>query len=435
MYNNKETTVEPFLRVLNIRKVFIGSSMREFPILDDVNLEIQPSEIVSLLGRSGSGKSTLLRIIAGVGEKFHGKVFHRGNEVKHPIGGLSMVFQSFALLPWLTVLENVQLALEAQEIFGEKKIKRALEAIDTVGLDGFESAYPRELSGGMSQRAGIARALSSNPDVLLMDEPFSALDVLTADNLRGDLLRILRSKLRRSTSVLLVTHNIEEAITMSDRILIFATHPGYVRAEISVGLPHPRNPKDFSFRTLVDQVYILMTQGQITPEKSKKTIGIGYELPNVDTSEIIGFVEQLYKRSYNGFMNLSEIADALRFEIDDLFPVMEALNVLHLARIHRRGISLTRRGYEIAIADILKKKKLFRKHLFRYIPLISYIKKTLNVSPKGEKPKGFFIDRLEKFSTEYVAHQTLKTIIEWGRYAEIFAYDANTDNLNLKNPT
>ena len=228
-------------------------------VLENVDLTLSPNEIVGLLGRSGSGKSTLLRSIAGLLKPTGGTVTVKdmpGDDTAH---GVSMVFQSFALFPWLTVLRNVELGLEAQGVHPDERRKRSLAAIDLIGLDGFENAYPKELSGGMRQRVGLARALVVQPSVLLMDEPFSALDVLTAETLRTDLLDLWCEGRMPIRSILMVTHNIEEAVLMCDRILVFSSNPGRVIAEIKVDLPQPRKRLDPAFRALVDDIYARMT--------------------------------------------------------------------------------------------------------------------------------------------------------------------------------
>ncbi|MBI4725125.1 MAG: ABC transporter ATP-binding protein, partial [Rhodomicrobium sp.] len=250
---------QALVSVKDVKHFYKRGTSSSLLVLDDVNLNLYDNEIVALLGRSGSGKSTLLRIISGLMPASDGEVDIEGRPVKGPASGLAMVFQSFALFPWLTVLENVELGLEAQGVPQEERRKRALAAIDLIGLDGFETAYPKELSGGMRQRVGLARALVVNPKVLLMDEPFSALDVLTAETLRTDLLDLWCEGRMPIRAILLVTHNIEEAVLMSDRIVVFSSNPGRVIAEIKVNLPQPRNRVDPAFRALVDDIYARMT--------------------------------------------------------------------------------------------------------------------------------------------------------------------------------
>jgi NitT/TauT family transport system ATP-binding protein len=251
-----------------------GSDSPGSLVLDHVSLRLEQNEIVGLLGRSGCGKSSLLRIVAGLARPTAGEVAYRGVKVVGPLNNIAMVFQSFALFPWLSVLENVELGLKARKVSAAESRKRALAAIDLIGLDGFESAYPKELSGGMRQRVGFARALVVQPDILLMDEPFSALDVLTAETLRTDLLDLWVEGRMPIKSILMVTHNIEEAVLMCDRIIILSSNPGRIAAEIKVGLPHPRNRLDPAFRQLVDQIYATMTQRTETEKYRGKFPGM-----------------------------------------------------------------------------------------------------------------------------------------------------------------
>src|SRR5215475_7243998 len=250
----------PLIDFCGVSRVFPKGSGEDLLVLDQVDLTIRSGEIVGLLGRSGSGKSTLLRIIAGLIAPSSGDARCRGEIIQGPPNGVALVFQSFALFPWLTVLQNVELGLEALGIDAAERRTRALAAIDLIGLDGFESAYPKELSGGMRQRVGFARALVVHPDLLLMDEPFSALDVLTAETLRTDMIDLWMEGRLPIKSVLIVTHNIEEAVLMCDRILVFSSNPGRVARELKVELPHPRNRLDPAFRQLVDSLYEHMTQ-------------------------------------------------------------------------------------------------------------------------------------------------------------------------------
>jgi NitT/TauT family transport system ATP-binding protein len=424
------------IQVKNIQKSFKKTGKQELLVLDHVDLDIREGEIIALLGKSGSGKSTLLRIIAGLIAPSDGEVLFHGEPIHRPVPGLTMVFQHFALLPWLSVLENVELGLEAQGVPKAERRKRALKAIDIVGLDGFESAYPKELSGGMAQRVGFARALVVNPEVLLMDEPFSALDVLTADNLRGDLINIWKSPDTTIKGILLVTHNIEEAAYLADRILIFGINPGRVRAELKVDFPHPRDHDNPKFRALVDEIYTLMTrpEGAVTvEEKRPKMIGIGYRLPEVEISEITGLVETLSE--YEGHVDLPELAEDLHMEIDDLFPVMEALEILRFARVSDGDIELTPHGKELAEADILGRKKIFAAHLMSYVPIVRYIRSVLDARPDHRASEDQFIEELEEYLSEDAAKDVLETIIDWSRYAEVFAFDYDTGMLSLENPT
>lgn len=426
---------ETIIAIEHLKKSFKKASAQELHVLEDVNFKLQEGEIVALLGKSGSGKSTLLRIIAGLVAPSSGSVTYRGKPVTRPVPGIAMVFQSFALMPWLTVLENVELGLEAQGIGREERRHRAIEAIDIIGLDGFESAFPKELSGGMRQRVGFARALVINPDVLLMDEPFSALDVLTAENLKSDLLELWKEKKTNTNGILLVTHNIEEAATLADRIVIFGNDPGYIRAELPVTLPQPRDPETQEFRALVDKIYTLMTTGPKEKEKRaqrERQIGLGYRLPDVEPSELSGLIETM--KSFEERIDLPELADELMMNIDDLFPILETLEILGFAKVSAGDIQLSDLGKQFSEADLQERKKLFAQRLLEKVPLARYIRRVLDEKAGHRVSEERFLSKLEDYLSEKEADRVLRTMIDWGRYAEIFAYDFNTGILSLENP-
>ncbi len=426
---------ETIISIENLRKSFKKASTQDLLVLEDVNFKLQEGEIVALLGKSGSGKSTLLRIIAGLIAPSSGTVTYRGKPVTRPVAGIAMVFQSFALMPWLNVLENVELGLEAQGVGRDERRHRAIEAIDIIGLDGFESAFPKELSGGMRQRVGFARALVINPDVLLMDEPFSALDVLTAENLKSDLLELWKEKKTNTNGILLVTHNIEEAATLADRIVIFGNDPGYIRAELPVTLPQPRDPETPEFRALVDKIYTLMTTGP--KEKAKRAqrerqIGLGYRLPDVEPSELSGLIETM--KSFEERIDLPELADELMMNIDDLFPILETLEILGFAKVSAGDIQLSDLGKQFSEADLQERKQLFAQRLLEKVPLARYIRRVLDEKVGHRVSEERFLSKLEDYLSEKEADRVLRTMIDWGRYAEIFAYDFNTGILSLENP-
>jgi len=426
---------ETIISLENCRKSFKKASTQDLLVLEDVNFKLQEGEIVALLGKSGSGKSTLLRIIAGLLPPSSGKVSYRGQAVTRPVPGIAMVFQSFALMPWLTVLENVELGLEAQGVGREERRRRAIEAIDIIGLDGFESAFPKELSGGMRQRVGFARALVINPDVLLMDEPFSALDVLTAENLKSDLLELWQEKKTNTNGILLVTHNIEEAAMLADRIVIFGSDPGYIRAELQVDLPQPRDSETAEFRAVVDRIYTLMTTGP--KEKAKRAqrerqIGLGYRLPDVDPSELSGLIETM--TTYSERIDLPELADELMMNIDDLFPLLETLEILGFAKVSDGDTQLTELGKLFSDADLQERKQIFALRLLEKVPLARYIRRILDEKAGHRISEERFLTKLEDYLSEKEADRVLRTMIDWGRYAEIFAYDFNTGILSLENP-
>lgn len=425
----------PLLEARHVRKSFLKGDRQELLVLQDINFRMYEGEIVALLGKSGSGKSTLLRILAGLIQPSQGNVFYRGNPIYGPARGISMVFQTFALLPWLTVLQNVELGLEALGIDREERRERALKTIDTIGLDGFESALPKELSGGMRQRVGFARALVVNPDILLMDEPFSALDVLTADNLKSDLLDLWETKKTGLHGILFVTHNIEEAVLLADRIIVFNSNPGCIRGELKITLPHPRNDLDPRFRNQIDRVYTLMT----TPQAQIQTmdhiaIDIGYRLPEANIAEITGLLETLNAPENHGKMDLPDVADTLNLDIDELFPLTELLEILQFAKVSKGDITITDAGRAFVEADILERKKIFLAHLKKYVPLARYIYDQLTRHPRHRALEETFLSLLEDYLTEKEASRVLETVIEWGRYAELFEYDYNAGVLSLENP-
>jgi NitT/TauT family transport system ATP-binding protein len=411
-----------------------GSDSPGSLVLDHVSLRLEQNEIVGLLGRSGCGKSSLLRIVAGLARPAAGEVAYRGVKVVGPVNNIAMVFQSFALFPWLSVLENVELGLKARKVSAAESRKRALAAIDLIGLDGFESAYPKELSGGMRQRVGFARALVVQPDILLMDEPFSALDVLTAETLRTDLLDLWVEGRMPIKSILMVTHNIEEAVLMCDRIIILSSNPGRIAAEIKVSLPHPRNRLDPAFRQLVDQIYATMTQRTETEKCRGKFpgMGIGMALTRISTNTFAGMMEEIAAPPYNGKADIPALTDSLHMEVDDLFPVAETLQLLRFAEIAEGDIALVAAGKRFADADTDTRKSIFRDHLLTYVPIAARIKQVLDERPSHKAPASRFREELEDYMSENQATITLATVTNWGRYAEVFAYDETSQVFSLE---
>ena len=429
----------PLLQCTEVRKSFSKPDGAQLLVLDGMNLELREGQIVGLLGRSGSGKSTLLRLIAGLAEPTAGEVRYMGQPISGPAPGIAMVFQSFALFPWLTVFENVALGLEAQRLPRADIRTRSLAAIDLIGLDGFESAYPRELSGGMRQRVGFARALVVHPNILLMDEPFSALDVLTAETLRTDFLDLWAEGRMPIKGVILVTHNIEEAVLMCDRILVFGSNPGRILSEIKVSLPQPRNRLDPSFRELVERIYVEMTarpQGGASARQERfPGLGIGSQLPQVSTNLLAGLMEAVAAAPFNGTADLPKIASDLQMEIDELFPVAETLQMLRFAELEGGDLKLTADGMAFAHAALDERKRIFQRHLLTYVPLAAHIRRVLDERASHSARKSRFIDELEDFMSEEAADQTLRAVLRWARYAEAFAYDDENAVFSLENPT
>ncbi len=427
------------LDVRDVRQAFPKPDGSDLLVLDDIDLQLNEGEIIALLGRSGSGKSTLLRLIAGLARPTAGTITYLGAPVVAPAPGISMVFQSFALFPWLTVLENVQLGLEALGLDEGEIRKRALAAIDLIGLDGYESAYPRELSGGMRQRVGFARALVVHPNILLMDEPFSALDVLTAETLRTDFLELWSEGRLPIKGVILVTHNIEEAVLMSDRILLFSTNPGHIVNEIKVDLPQPRSRQNPAFRELVERIYVEMTRpgasaGAVRPAGRPAGTSIETVLPRVSANLLSGLIEAVAGEPYRGKADLPVIASTLHMEVDDLFPVTETLQMLRLVDVTGGDIQLTEIGKQFADASLDDRKRLLGQQLTTYVPLVAHIRRVLQERATHKAPKSRFLDELEDHMTSDAAEQTLRAVVAWGRFAELFAYDDRTETFSLENP-
>ncbi|MHB1738630.1 MAG: ABC transporter ATP-binding protein [Actinomycetes bacterium] len=429
----------PIIAVEHVTKTFTTPEGQPLPVLVDVSFELHNGEIVALLGRSGSGKSTLLRTAAGLIAPTSGEVRYRGTRINSANPGVSMVFQSFALLPWLTVQANVELGLTARGVPGAERRERALRAIDMIGLDGFESAYPKELSGGMRQRVGFARALVVEPDALFMDEPFSALDVLTAENLRGELLRLWEAHEFPTRAILVVTHNIEEAVQLADRILVLGTSPGRIKAELAVALPRPRDRHSAAFEELVDRVYDVLTGRDRSAPAPEVVAGsaapgpgtpIDVPLPAASVGGIAGLLEIV--AAQGGEDGLAEIAERLAFEVDDLLPLVDAAALLGLADVHEAQISLTEQGATFVAADIQTSKEIFARLARTRAPLVRAIVSALETTTDGNLRDRFFLDLLRRgFGDEDARHQ-LDVAVDWGRYGELFDYDADTGLLQLE---
>lgn len=402
-------------------------------VLENVDFTLKEGEIVALLGKSGSGKSTLLRIIAGLIPADQGRTLYRGHPLYGPAAGIAMVFQSFALFPWLTVMQNVELGLEAQGIARDEREKRADAMLELIGLSGFGGALPRELSGGMRQRVGIARALVTNPDVLLMDEAFSALDVLTGETLRNDMLELWDDKRIPTKGILIVSHNIEEAVMMADRILILSSDPGRVRTEIHVPLPRPRDVDSIEVRALIDEVYAQMTMRASKAEASglAETPHVGYRLPETDIGRMEGILTLLAEEPFLGRADLPQLASETDLSDEELFPTCEGLSMLGLAQIEKGDITLTALGRHYVDADQGLKQMLFGQQLIAHVPLATHIRHSLEQEPTGALPEKRFLELLEEFLKADEAERVLQIAVEWGRYGEVYEYDFHTGRLQL----
>jgi len=403
-------------------------------VLEDVDFRLAEGEIVSLLGQSGSGKSTLLRIMAGLIGTDAGDVRYREQPLYGPARGVSMVFQSFALFPWLTVQQNVELGLEARGVAAAERTKRAAAAIELIGLTGFEGALPRELSGGMRQRVGIARALVVEPEVLLMDEAFSALDVLTGERLREDILDLWTRKAMPIKAILVVSHNIEEAVLMADRVLIFASDPGRVRFQLAVQLPRPRNPDSAEVRQLVDEVYALMTAGRGGKGRAAEepaALQLAARLPEADVARMEGLLELLAGDAFAGRADLPRLAEETELTDDELLPLAQAVSLLGLARLAEGDLHLTSLGRSYVDGAHTLRQELFGQQLLAHVPLAAHIRHSLEQEDSGELPEEPFLRLLSESLDAAEAERVLRTAIEWGRHGEVFEYNYTTGLIHL----
>lgn len=407
-------------------------------VIAPTNISVHAGEILAVLGPSGSGKSTLLRMLTGLSKPSKGEVLWHGKPVESP--NVSIVFQSFALFPWLTVLENVEAPLQARGIGEIPRRKRALRLLETVGLDGFEAAYPKELSGGMKQRVGFARALVVEPEVLFMDEPFSALDVLTAENLRAETLQLWTNKSIPTRAIYIVTHNIEEAVLLADRIIVLGKNPGRIRTDFQVVLAHPRDRKAPGFLRTVDYIYKVLTQPEATTQFAPAeelaaaapagTPRAKYPmLPHARPGGIGGMLEILSDRS--GHDDIYRLADDLLFEIDDLLPIVEASAMLGFVNVSEGDVELTPAGRGYVDADIAERKEIFGKAALERVTLIRQIHRSLEAKSNHTLPDEFFHDTLDEHFSEEETVQQLETAINWGRYAGLFDYDAATQKFYI----
>ena len=419
----------------DISKAFpLPEGQGTFTVLEGINLSICADEVIALLGRSGSGKSTLLRILAGLIPPTSGTVTSSGKPVVGANPDVAMVFQSFALLPWATVQENVELGLKAQGIPRAQRAARALKAIDMVGLDGFESAYPRELSGGMQQRVGFARAFVMEPKVLFMDEPFSALDVLTAENLRGEIDMLWQEDSFPADSILIVTHNIEEAVLLADRVIILGANPGHIRGEVKMDLPRPRERETERFKQLVDYIYTAMTNPQVevvSPVQRSTTGKLNPfpHLPMVRAGNMSGLLELIVERG--GKEDLPYLGQLTSMSTDELLPIIDGAVLLGFATVEQGDIQVTDVGQAFAEADIEQSKALFRQQLLSHVPLIATMQQKLQENSNRAVRADLFLDMLEEYYPEEEALRQFETAVDWGRYAELFEYDATERRLTL----
>jgi NitT/TauT family transport system ATP-binding protein len=429
---------EAIIEACAVEKYYPQPDGNRIEVIAPTDLSVSPGKIVGLLGPSGSGKSTLLRMLTGLSKPSSGHVKWHGKTIDGQIPNVAIVFQSFALFPWLTVLENVEAPLIARGVKAIERHKRALKMIDTVGLDGFETAYPKELSGGMKQRVGFARALVVEPEVLFMDEPFSALDVLTAENLRSELLELWLSKKMPTQAIFIVTHNIEEAVLLADRVIVLGRNPARIRSDFEIDIPQYRDRKSPRFLAYVDYIYKTLTRPQeevAVPGKAAQVPGNGQPrertkfqmLPHARPGGMAGFMELLVDRG--GHDDLYKLADELAMDVDDLLPIVEASAMLGFAVLREGDVEITPEGRKFGESDIQSQKAIFREAALGHIAILRLIENTLHAKRDHAIGVEFFRDILdEHFSADEVERQ-FETALNWGRYAEIFDYDSETGRL------
>jgi len=433
--------VDPIIRAQAVEKFYVQPDGNRIEVIAPVDLDVEPGKIITLLGPSGCGKSTLLRILTGLSKPSSGEVLWHGRPITSQNAGVAIVFQSFALFPWLTVLDNVEAPLEARGVPALERHKRALRILDTVGLDGFESAYPKELSGGMKQRVGFARALVVEPEVLFMDEPFSALDVLTAESLRNELLELWLNKKMPTKAIFIVTHNIEEAVLLADRVIVLGRNPARVRADFPIELAHPRDRKSLRFVELVDYIYKIMTQPDLALAAPSATATVTAQkparqkyqmIPHARVGGIAGLLELL--RDRGGKEDLYRLATDLILDAEDLLPIVEASVLLGFATLKEGDVEITTEGIRFAEADILTRKILFRQAALKHIVILQQIDSVLHAKTDHSIPEEFFYDILDEHFTQDEVERQFETAMNWGRYAEIFDFDRASHRLILAEP-
>ena len=423
---------KPIIEARGIEKSFERPDGGQMQVIAPTDLSIEPGSILTLLGPSGSGKSTLLRILSGLAVPSRGEVLWHGKPLSESRPNVAIVFQSFALFPWLSVLENVEVPLLARGMKSDERRQRAIRTLGSVGLEGFENAYPKDLSGGMKQRVGFARALAVEPEILFMDEPFSALDVLTAENLRGELLELWLGKKIPTKSIFIVTHNIEEAVLLGDRIIVLGRNPARIRADFRVPLAQPRERHSAEFLLYVDYIYKLITQPQLEAGPLAVAKPPYPLLPHARPGGIAGLLELL--NDHGGREDLYRVAEELRMEVDDLLPIVEGTTLLSFAKSDKGDLEITPAGKAFAEADIAMRRTLFREAALASVRLLQQINSGLLSKSDHTMPLEFFRDVLEEHFSAIEVQRQLETVLDWGRYSDLFTYDPTTDRLHLDQP-
>jgi NitT/TauT family transport system ATP-binding protein len=399
-------------------------------VLEDINLSIRRSEVIALLGPSGCGKSTILRIVAGLIRPTKGEVFCDGQPLHGLNPGVAIVFQGFALFPWMTVTENITTVLRAAGRPRSAICAQVERVIRLVGLTGFEEAYPRELSGGMKQRVGMARALAVDPEILLMDEPFSQVDALTAESLRAEVLDIWAGTDRNPSTILLVSHDIKEVVYMADRIVILGTTPGRIRTVVENRLPRPRDYRSAGFNALVDQLHDIIT-GHELPDVPPPVgaPAIVEPLPAVSASEVVGLLEYLDARQ--GRSDIFHMAEDTHREFGEVIATAKAAEMLDLVDTPKHTVVLTAEGNQFIRAQPEERKLLWRQQLLK-LKLFKDVYEFLQRDEDHALDKDYVLDLIVLRMPYENYDKVFATFVGWARYGELFRYNEDDDQLSLE---
>ena len=425
-----ETTI---LELRGVQKSFSRGAGKPLRVLEDINLDIRTNEVVCLIGPSGCGKSTIMRILAGLIKPTKGQVIYRGHRQDDLNNNVAIVFQSFALFPWMTVEENVENVLRAKKLQPKEIKERTNNAIQIVGLEGFEEAYPRELSGGMKQRVGLARALSVNPEILFMDEPFSQVDALTAEGLRAEILDIWDDRKRNPSSILMVSHDIKEVAFMADRIVVLSANPGRIRVIVENTLPRPRDTRSQDFLRFMDRIHDIITSAelpdiQVSTMESSVELDTVEPLPRAQYADMLGLLEFL--DSHGRTCDLFQVVAHTNVSFEKVLTAVKGLEMLELVETPKRSVELTLLGQKFVQSGMDERKKIWRKQLLE-LKLFRVVQELLELR-EGELSREELIQeiagRLPMEDPEY----TFKVIVAWGRFGELFTYRKDRDMLTLE---